>query len=127
MNIKFLNTQDVLILYKKVMSRYGGSYGIRDINLLDSAISQAKMLYQYEDCDIFQIAAVYFYHIIKNHPFVDGNKRTGLLATITFLEINNIKVNCDFDSLYQMTISVADSTCTKEEIAKFFSEIQKVN
>jgi death-on-curing protein len=125
-NIQFLTLDDVLRNYKYMIELYGGSYGILDLGRLESALAYPRDLYEYENCDIFQIAAAYCYHIIKNHPFVDGNKRTGLLLTITFLEINNIVLEYDFESLYQFAISVADSGLSKEDIAQFFRDGQKI-
>lgn len=68
--IIFLNTKDVLKLYNKIMIKYGGLAGIRDLNLLESAVNQIQLLYQFKKSDIFDLAAAYCFYIIKNHPFV---------------------------------------------------------
>jgi death-on-curing protein len=81
--------------HQNQIDTYGGSHGIRDIGLLESAIAQPEASFggQYLHADIFQMAAAYIYHLVMNHPFVDGNKRVGLEAALIFLEINNENLN----------------------------------
>jgi death-on-curing protein len=125
--IRHLEVDDILQLYDVVMEKYGGVKGIRDRRLLESALAQpqvilfGEMVYK----NLYEIGAAYFFYIIKNHPFIDGNKRVGLLATLTFFEINGFIVEVDSDSLYQLTQYVADSTLTLEDVAKFFEESSK--
>lgn len=69
--------------------------------------------------------AAYFFYIIKNHPFVDGNKRTGLLTAITFLEINNYSTDYEMESLYELTLDVADSRLTLDDVTQYFDSNQK--
>ena len=94
-DIVFLNLNDVLRIYKKIIPNSSLTNAVRDLKLLDSAVAQPQitMFGQYLYKDIFEMAAAYFFHIIKNHPFVDGNKRTGLVVAITFLERNEIIVD----------------------------------
>lgn len=124
-SIKFLDIDDVLKIYKIVINEFGGRFGIRDLKLLEAAVYQPQVAAQYIDNDIFEIAAIYMFHIIKNHPFVDGNKRTALITTITFLELNNLIANYENDSLYKLTIGVADSSINKNDIANFFKSINQ--
>ncbi len=82
---------------------------------------QAQIVTHYQDdLDIFDVAAIYLFHIIKNHPFIDGNKRTGLTTALTFLHANNISKEYDFESLYELTLSTASSSVEKTTIARFF-------
>jgi len=118
----FLSADDVLKLYNHIVNRYGGSNRIRDLNLLESAVNQPKLLLQYKRCDIFDLAAAYCFYIIKNHPFIDGNKRTGLISALTFLDKNNINTDYEFESLYQLTLGIADSSFKLEDIAQFLRE-----
>jgi death-on-curing protein len=74
-------------------------------------------LYQYNNPDIFELTANYLFHIIKNHPFVDGNKRIGLIAAITFLELNDFPCIYNQEQLYILTIGIADSSIKKDDIA----------
>jgi death-on-curing protein len=72
--------------------------------------------------DLFDMAAAYLYHIVQNHPFVDGNKRTGAAAAIIFLAMNGIEIEADEDGLVEMTMAVAQSRVGKREIAAFFRQ-----
>lgn len=119
MIIKFLETNEVLDLYSDSLGRFGGTYGLRDLALLESALGQPMLLQQYGKLDIFELAAVYCFGIIKNHPFTDGNKRAGLLTAITFLYNNGIEIECNFEDLYQLALGVADSSIKLPEITKF--------
>ena len=126
--IRFLSLKDALLLHQDMMSHYSGySGGIRSKELLQSAITEPRMSfggsYLYET--IYDMAAAYFYHVVKNHPFVDGNKRTGLLCALVFLENNNISIDASFDALYNLAIDVAKSKKSKEQIARFFKKYAK--
>jgi death-on-curing protein len=89
--INFLTVKDVCKLHDLTLSKYGGTLGIRDLPLLESAVAQPSLVVfgRYVHETLFDMAAAYCFHLIKNHPFVDGNKRTGLLTTLTFLKQNN--------------------------------------
>ena len=80
----------VLIAHEISLASFGGAEGIRDISLLKSALARPKNLFAYEKPDLFELAAAYTAGIIHNHPFVDGNKRTGFLAGAAFLELNGL-------------------------------------
>lgn len=82
----------VLAMHESALSRHGGSTGTRDEGLLDSALARPEQLFHYERADIFHLAATYAHGIVKNHPFIDGNKRTGFLAAALFLETNGWKL-----------------------------------
>jgi death-on-curing protein len=120
----FLSTQEVLELHEYIIDRYGGTLGLRELSLLDSAVAQPS-LFVFGSClhtDVFQMAAAYAFHIIKNHAFIDGNKRTGLLTALTFLRRNKIIIEADLDSLYDLTIDIATSKVNKGQIAEFFEK-----
>ena len=70
--------------------------------------------------DIFEMAAAYLYHVVQNHPFLDGNKRAGAALAIVFLAINDIDIDNDEDGLVELTLSVATGQSGKVEIAEFF-------
>ena len=122
MAIYFLIIDDVLDFHNQLIERFGGSTGIRDKNLLESALAQPQMAVfgRRSHQDVYAMAAAYCYHIIKNHPFIDGNKRTGLLCAMVFLTKNGFNISVDFDDLYEFTHSVATSKISKDEIAIFF-------
>lgn len=122
--IKFLTLKQVIFIHKKVISLHGGAHGLRDINLLKSAIAQPKMSFEgkFLHPNICDMAAAYFFHIIKNHAFVDGNKRTGLLATTVFIEQNSGSINITPNQFYQLAIDIACSKTSKDELVKIFKK-----
>lgn len=81
-----------MAMHSVMLKEFGGSPGVRDEGLLDSALARARNLSAYGDPTIFDLAAAYAYGIIRNHPFVDGNKRTGLMAAYTFLRLNGYQL-----------------------------------
>jgi death-on-curing protein len=117
----FLDLWHVLQARQRPIERYGGSAGIRDPGLLHSAISmpQASFGGEYLHKDVFDMAAAYLYHIIQNHPFVDGNKRAGAAAAIIFLAMNDIQIEADEEGLVNITLRVATGESGKSELADF--------
>ena len=85
--IKFVEINEVLCIHKGILEEHGGLAGVRDEGLLDSAINMPRATFnkQYLHTDIYEMAAAYAYHIIKNHPFLDGNKRVGIAIGVLFL------------------------------------------
>lgn len=80
--------ETVLVLHEQSLAEFGGSAGIRDEGLLDSALDKPEKLFAYGKPSVFDLAASYGFGLVKNHPFVDGNKRAGFITAITFLELN---------------------------------------
>ncbi len=77
--------------------------------------------------DIFEMAAAYLFHIVKNHPFLDGNKRTGAVASVVFLRLNDWQLNASEEAFEALARSVADGNCNKEQAAEFFrNQCQKL-
>jgi len=126
--IKFLTLSEVLLILDDQIKNYGGIYGIRDINLLSSAIympeSSFKGKYLHET--IPAMAAAYAFHICQNHPFIDGNKRAALACSLVFLDINGYEFNCKDEILYGKIMGVARSEVKKEELIKFFEKHSKM-
>ena len=118
----FLTLDDILESHQNQIETYGGSHGIRDIGLLESAIAQPEASFggQYLHADIFQMAAAYIYHLVMNHPFVDGNKRVGLEAALIFLEINNENLSASDEELVDLVLKTTAGQVGKREIAEFF-------
>jgi death-on-curing protein len=117
----FLSLQEVLDLQEHQIARYGGSMGVRDLGLLESALAQPQAQFggEFLHEDIFMMAAAYLFHIAKNHPFVDGNKRAGLATMILFLNLNGLKLKADPDALTDLVLAVAQGQAGKEQIAAF--------
>jgi death-on-curing protein len=120
--VVFLTLDDIIESHQNQIDTYGGSHGIRDIGLLESAIAQPEASFggQYLHADIFQMAAAYIYHLVMNHPFVDGNKRVGLEAALIFLEINNENLNASDEELVDLVLKTTAGQIGKREIAEFF-------
>lgn len=122
--INFLSLQDLLFVHEDQIQRYGGSTGLRDFDLLASAVAQPQATYDNRMLHAFpfEMAAAYLYHIVQNHPFVDGNKRAGAVASILFLDLNGIEIAPPSGALYDSTIAVANGAAGKPQIAAFFRQ-----
>jgi death on curing protein len=118
----FLDIERTLRTHRSLLDHYGGAPGVRDIGLLHSAIAmpQASFGGEFLHRDLFEMAAAYLFHIVQNHPFLDGNKRTGAAAAIIFLAMNGIEIEADEDGLVELTLAVAEGQAGKREIAEFF-------
>ncbi|MCC5634606.1 type II toxin-antitoxin system death-on-curing family toxin [Nostoc sp. CHAB 5844] len=115
---QFIEKQDVLSIHSKQIRLYGGSLGIRDEGLLDSAIYQPQATFGGEllHPTIVEQAAAYLFHITNNHAFVDGNKRTAFDVMVTFLNMNDYELNMSPEQAYELTMPVAENTVSKEEL-----------
>jgi death on curing protein len=109
----------VLTLHETGINAYGGSHGVRDAGLLESALAMPRQGFGGEHVHEFPfgMAAAYLFHICGNHPFVDGNKRLALAATIVFLRMNGWNLAASEDAAYDLVLEVAQGLKTKEEIA----------
>ena len=115
----FLEVDDVLEIHATQLEVYGGMEGLRDRGLLESAVAQPQSSFggKFAHDGLFAMAAAYLFHIVKNHPFLDGNKRTGTLAAIVFLDVNGIVIDHPSDDLYELTMGVAEGRIEKGAIA----------
>jgi death-on-curing protein len=121
--IIFLTLEHVLRVHERVVKLYGGSDGIRDVKLIESAIALPQQGFggQYVHKSLAEMAAAYLFHLTKNHGFVDGNKRTGFVAALTFLEMNDIDTDgIDENEMEAITRAVADGTGEKQAVIDFF-------
>ena len=123
-SIEFLELSDILEIHADQISLYGGTVELRDAGILESAIEQPRATFaeQFLHAFPFEMAAAYLFHIVNNHPFVDGNKRTGTVAALVFLDWNNIDFKCREGELADLTLAVATGIRSKTEIAAFFQE-----
>ena len=97
---------------------YGGSRGIRDLGLIESAVAQGQNVYHYGHADLFGIAAAYAFHLAENQAFIDGNKRTGAAAALSFLYINGIDIaRISSQEVYEMMIQIATKELSKSGLA----------
>jgi death-on-curing protein len=118
----FLGIDQTLRTHRSLIEHYGGVGGVRDIGLLHSAIAmpQASFGGEFLHRDLFEMAAAYLYHIVQNHPFLDGNKRTGTATAIIFLAVNEVELEADEDGLVELALAVAEGKAGKQQIADFF-------
>lgn len=124
MNFNFLGLDDLLEIHHDQIKKYGGSEGVREMELLQSAISmpQAGAGDEYFHKDVFEMAAAYLFHIVKNHPFVDGNKRTGAMSAIVFLKLNGYALKASGKAYENLVMDVVADIMGKEKIAEFFKK-----
>lgn len=122
MSPAFLTLDEVLEIHFDQLQRYGGSAGLRDLGLLQSALAQPESTFggQFLHADLFEMAAAYLFHLVQNHPFVDGNKRVGTVSALVFLEMNDVSVDAPEDDLEQLVLNVAQGKLGKQEIGDFF-------
>jgi len=122
--IKFLTLAEVLLILEDQIRNYGGAYGVRDLNLLSSAIYMPESSFSgnYLHDTIPAMAAAYAFHLCQNHPFIDGNKRVALACSLVFLDINGYDFICDEETLYNKMMDVAKGDVKKEELIKFFEK-----
>jgi death-on-curing protein len=97
---------------------YGGSEGIRDLGLIESAVAQGQNAFHYGAADLFSIAAAYAYHLAESQAFIDGNKRTGAAAALSFLHINGVDIaRISWQEVYEMMIQIATKEMSKSDMA----------
>lgn len=122
--MKYLTVAEVLALHDYQIVRFGGRSGILNLSLLESAVSRVKTNISGSDMygSVFQKAAVLAYSLIKNHPFVDGNKRTGLHSALTFIELNGYKVEMPSSVLVNLGVAIATDKMTLADIEKTFTK-----
>lgn len=120
----FLDSDDVLHIHEQMIALGGRSLGVRDAGMLESAVAmpQAGFGDEYLHANLFEMAAAYLFHITMNHPFIDGNKRTGFASALAFLDLNGFEVVMDEGSAHDLVIGVCEGTVTKGALAVTFRE-----
>ena len=120
----FLTLEEVLGIHEDRIRKYGGSFGVRDLGLLQSALGTVEATFggAFLHGTLFEMAAAYLFHISRNHPFVDGNKRTALACALAFLRLNGKKIEALPDDLYDLVMGVAEGKVTKAAAAVFFEK-----
>jgi death-on-curing protein len=118
----FLSLDEVLEIHEQQIERYGGSSGLRDAAGLESAVAtpQATFGGEFLHTSIPAMAAAYLFHLCQNHPFIDGNKRVGANAAITFLRMNNWEPTFDEEELVDVVLSVASGGLSKPRLMEIF-------
>lgn len=116
--IVFIPKQIIIYFHEQLIDLYGGTLGIRDEGLLDSALEQPKAMFggSYLHNSLAKMAAAYGFHICNNHPFIDGNKRIALVAMDTFLQKNGYEISASEKDVYEVMIKLASGDITKIEL-----------
>ena len=120
----FLTLSEVLEIHHDQIVRYGGSGGIRDLELLKSALGMPSATFggNFLHMNIFEMASAYLFHIVNNHPFIDGNKRTGTVSALVFLQLNGYDFNSSEDELVDIVTKVASKKLSKSELTIFIQK-----
>jgi len=123
----FLTLKELLEIHRDQVEHYGGESGLRDMDLLQSALAMpaAGLGGRHLHTDLFEMAAAYLFHLVQNHPFLDGNKRTGAVAALVFLALNNVTIKADEDDYELLVLDVARGKADKPVIAEFFRKHSK--
>lgn len=122
----FLTLAEVVDIHTNQVELYGGTQGIRDMALLQSALAQPEASFggQWLHEDIFEMASAYTFHVCQNHPFLDGNKRTALATALVFLEINKILIKDPQQKLLGATLKIAEGKMGKKEFAEILRRLK---
>lgn len=122
MNPQFLTLDEVMDIHRDQIERYGGTLGVRDADLLESALAAPQSGFgdHYLHGNLFEMASAYLFHLVQNHPFFDGNKRVGTAAALTFLELNGVETKIPNQALAATVLAVAQRKTEKSAIAAFF-------
>ncbi len=126
-NIKWLQKGAILAIYDRIMAEFGGNYGVRSENLLESALDRAKNIYLYSKVNIAELAACYAILITNNHPFVDGNKRMALVTCELFLRINGMVLHDSQENKYIWFKNLAAKEIAEKEFTDWIKSRAKVS
>ena len=120
----WIGVLETLVLHDLQLVAFGGAAGVRDFGALGSALARPRNLLSYgkKKPSLARLAAAYALGIIKNHPFIDGNKRTALVIAFTFLEVNGIEINASEEAAYGMFIDLASGRMSEEELGEWISD-----
>ena len=117
----FLTLDEALAIQADQLRRYGGAGGLRDLGLLKSALAMPQSAFggEWLHPTLPEVASAYLFHLVKNHPFVDGNKRVGLAAALAFLGINDLRLVATEDEVVDLVSGTASSAIGKADVAVF--------
>lgn len=118
----WMDSTDAIIAHDLELAAHGGASGIRDLGLLESALARPRNIWTYADSppSLPVLAAAYAFGLSSNHPFVDGNKRTALLISFAFLDVNGLEVNASQEDAYLTIYGLAAGEVTEDRLAQWF-------
>jgi len=119
--IAFLSLGEVLEIHRDQIDQYGGKPGLRDLDLLKSALGMPQATFggEFLHTDVFEMAAAYLFHVVKNHPFIDGNKRVGAVSALVFLALNGYDFTAPQDAFAEIVLALAGGQLAKADAAVF--------
>ena len=122
--MQYLTPEQVLFIHARLIAETGGEHGVRDLGLLQSAVARPQAVFDGEVLygDIYRKAAALLESLVNNHPFVDGNKRTGITSAALFLQLNNYKLTASNQEVEKFVLSVASGGKTFAAIADWFEK-----
>ena len=122
--MRYLNTDEVILIHERILDRFGGAGGLRDWGLLNSAVNRLRATFDEKDLypDIFTKAAPLGHSLILNHPFVDGNKRTAWEAMRTFIEENEYSLQAEHDEIIKLMLKIEDKSLGVDQIASWLQD-----
>jgi death-on-curing protein len=125
--MKHLTVKDVLLLHNMAVDESGGSHGLRDLGLLESAVARPQASFDGQDLypTIFLKAGALIHSLLRNHPFVDGNKRTSMFSAMTFLELNGYRFDARQKEVVKFALRVENDRLSVEEISDWLKEHTK--
>jgi len=115
----------VLLLHEQSLAQFGGSTGVRDEGLMDSALGKPQNLYAYGKPSLFELAASYAFGLVKNHPFIDGNKRAGFVVAVLFIELNGYRFQATEVDAALRTLALAAGGMTETAYADWLKANSK--
>jgi death on curing protein len=121
----WLNREDCLAIHEMMLAQHGGLTGVRDEGLLESALCKPQNSFAYSSPTLPEMAASYAAGIILNHPFLDGNKRTGFMLAVTFLEVNGMEFTATEESVVEMTVALASGKLKRAAYAEWLNKYLK--
>jgi death on curing protein len=104
---RWIEEREVLAIHDRLLAAHGGAAGLRDSGLLQSALARPRQHYTYSSPNMIELAAIYATAVVKNHPFVDGNKRTGFTVGIVFLELNGFEFRASEEDVIRVVFGLA--------------------
>lgn len=119
---KWLGVESVLIMHDEQIAEHGGAAGARDLGLLDSALARPRNAWSYGQDDLVALGALYAAGIMRNHPFIDGNKRTGFLVAYSFLYVNGLEIVADEAEVIVQCLSLAAGEIGEAEFAAWLRD-----
>ena len=118
----WISEEIVRVIHQDQIRQHGGSLGVRDENLLSASLARPRHLFAYSEPDLFQLAAAYGYGLAKNHPFIDGNKRTAFMVMYVFLGLNRYFIDVPEMEVVQIMEGLVTNQETQESLAQWLRQ-----